>query len=383
MRINYTPDEDNETGQSAADAAAAAAANPTPKDQPLSGEDLDKASLAAFSDGLAVAEGKKAPKEDADGVSDAVVIEDDDQVDGEAKPVAKAGEPAPKPGEEPKPDEAKPDAEIEKEIGERGLKGDSAKRFRELAAGNKRAIELDAEIAPLREAAARADRWEHMVQSTGAEPVQFGKALGLLKALNSNDPKLMGMAFDAMQDELRLLGARIGRSITSVDALDVDPALKARVKKGEIDRADAEEVLRTRTEAKLREEAEARRAQGSQVTQAQSAGVEAVRALGNELAALEDQAAPGRGLEIYKAKLSMLTPSIKIIQRTLPPEQWPVAIRDLYTALPAPSAAPAPAPRPPNPTRPTVGAAAHTMVDKPKDDVDAFSRGMDLAGKRA
>jgi hypothetical protein len=370
IEASYTPDEDTtDTSQSPADAAA------TTPDKPLTPEQLDAKALAGFEQGLAVAEGKAPPKEDADGVSDAVVIEGDDTVTDPAQPKAKAA---------PKADEDQPelDPEVETEITQRALKGESAERFRNLANDSKRLKELEPQIEQLQVQAARADQWQNAVESTGATPAQFGMAMGLLHALNSGKPEALNQAFDAMQDELRRLGGILGREISAVDPLAVDPELLDRVKKGEVGREEALRTLRAETEARLLREGQQRQTTAQTAQQAQADAVAAVTAVGNALAAELETAFPGKGAELYAAKLTVLAPSIRLIRETTPPAEWPERITNLWKATPQPAAAAKPKTAPTqSPTRPG-NHTSHSITAKPKSDVDAFSIGLALANER-
>lgn len=379
--MSYTPDDDHDdTTQSAADAAAAAAAAPVTKaGEPLTAEQIDAKALAAFDSGLNVAEGTEAPKADADGVSDAVVLDDPDAVDDHAQPKAKpAAKPAPKADDQ---DDEKPEVDeaIEQEIKERALKGDSAERFRALANDSKRLREVESELPAIQALAEQAERWTAMAESTGGTPEQIGMAFGCVRAINSGNPAEMNQAFDALADQLRILGKALGRKIDATDPLEADATLLERVKKGEIGREEAERIVRAESDRKLAAEATTRNTQANERKTAAEKGIEAVRTMGNEIAAAEEEAHPGEGLARYQTKLQVLVPAIKIIQAKFAPSEWPAQVKALYEATPQPAVVKPVVKKTPSPVRPG-NHAAHNMTTKPKNDEEAFDRGLEAAG---
>lgn len=388
---SYTPDDDNEEGQqSAADAAAATTAKGDDK-KPLTPEQIDKQALAAFDHGLKVSTGDAEPKLNEDGSSDAVVVEGDDTVAADkAQPRAKpkADEQQPKQGEQAQadeeegdePDEAAEKAAIEQEIKDRGLKdAKTAERFRQLANDSNELKRMKEQHLPGLVEDAEAGRNLHaVIQSTGASPEQMGMALGYLAAVNSGDPTQMNKAFDAMADEVRQLGKRLGRKLEAMDPLEADPELLKRVKAGEVDRVEAERTLRAETEAKMLRDRQGRQDTKTAQQNAIASGLEAAKRLGAELSAAEEAAHPGQGELIYQAKMKALVPSIQLMRQHVAPEKWPEEIKRLYTAV---QVSPPPKEKPrQSPVRPG-NQSTGTVVAKPKDDVDAFSRGMELAGR--
>lgn len=365
----------------------------------------------AFSAGLEVAESGEIPadvaadiaareaarKAEAAGDEDDQDEDQDEQATGaddKGKPSGKpakqagAGEDGDDPGSDD--DQPQPDAATEKEIGTLGLKGKAAERFRALSADK-------AEMSPIREAltalgvtdfsqvpaqlaemgkmAKFGQEWTQTIVSTGASDEQFGAVLGYLQAVNSNDPVLMQQAYDAMCKEQTWLAEKLGLPAPGADILDLDPALKERVKKGDIAREDAEELIRARTGKKqhemhqehLRKQREEEERRKAEVTPEQ--GVEKVKALAGELRKADP--------EHFKARLEAMTAGVVTIQKTLPPSKWEEAVKTLWDNTPAPK----PAPKPKvghQPIRGTGNNADH-MARKPKDAADAFSMGVEAA----
>jgi hypothetical protein len=375
-------------------AVAAAAAVANSADKPKTPDELDRAALAAFDQGVAVAEGKPATARPTDS-EDAVVIdpktgkpveedadadeEDDDGVDESVTPADDKA--AAKPDGE-KPAKAEPDAAVEKELKDLGItNANTQKRFRELSADSKQLQELRplldqlgikdaaAQLPQLYKDAQRGLELDQVIDSTGANNDQLAGAFAYLYGINSGDPALMRTAYDTMAKEMEWLGKQLGIRTGSYDPLEEDPELLAQVRDGDVTRAVAERMLAAEKARKIGEtrDANVRTRQTAQQVQAQ--GVEEVRQLGAELAA-EDP-------ENYRGKLSFLAPSIKLIQESKPPGEWKEAIRALYKATPAP-----PKPKKPAaeaPLRPNGATNSNTVVAKPSSDMEAFERGLSMA----
>jgi hypothetical protein len=294
-------------------------------------------------------------------------------VDSEA-PVVPEGDPAaelapevdPKPEgpavEDPKPDDKPKD--VEAEIKELGITNErTQKRFRELT-------ERAAEVEPLRTRAAKAEEWEQTIQSTGTNPEQFGAALNYLRAVNSGSPDAMEQAYGIMQKELQWLGEKLGKEAPGFDPLSKHADLQAKVDSGDLTREVASELAAHRQRGALATEHSQTQTQRQQQEADYNTGMQQVVLLGNRLRTSDPA---------FAQKMPFLAPAVELIQKTLPPAQWAQAVQDAYTRLPA-IAAPAPArPATPSPIR---AAGAPSMQAKPKNDVEAFSMGVDLARAR-
>jgi hypothetical protein len=346
---------------------------------------VDELALAAFDKGLVAAASGEVP-------------EDDDEPDAPEVPETPEGEEPETPETPPAdgaetPDPAKDTpadtpvdhaSEIAAEITERGLKGKTADRFTELATSNAETraalTELGVEkisdaVVRVREAEATARQWNDTVLSTGATPEQFGNALGYLQLINSRDPAKMRQAYDAMATEQKWLAEQLGLAAAGGDPLDSDPELKARVLAGDVPRDVAESLVQTRAQTKLREENNRTTTEQTQQQQAVAAATQEVAKLGASLRAADSLN--------FDAKLALLTPSIRLIQNTLPPSRWTQEIEKLYRATPNP---PRVVPKVPAkignmPLRPT-GGNSSDVARIPKTDVEAFDMGIEEANRR-
>lgn len=381
---NQTPDE---AAQAAADAAAAVADKGGKPEE----KSLDQIALEAFSKGVEAADAGHKPDTDEIVADDQAGEEEEPELDADGNPIEKPkaeAKPADKAAPAAKPEAPKPDAAIEKEIGDLGLKGKTAERFRALSAEVK-------ELAPLRDvvkelglktaedvktlhaAAERGIRFEETVVSTGASPEQFGAALGYLQLINTRDPAKMQVAYEAMQKEQVWLAKELGLAAPGVDPLADHPDLLEKVKLGKIDREDAEETAKLRAANKLRDaqgqKTEAQKQQERELAEAQQAGVEAIKGLAAKLNAADPVN--------FKARIEAMKPAIAEIQRTQHPSKWVESVQDLWIRTPAPAA---PVDRRERtkvgamPLRPT-GAPSANVVAKPKDPTEAFLMGVGRA----
>lgn len=326
--------------------------------EPTPAVDREQVDLAAFDKGLSTLVGDGTPKTAAD-------------------VVAEAAPPAPAP---------EPDAETDRAVKELGLKGRAEERFRELTSQVK-------ELTPLREALAkhqitdasrieqviesaqRAQEWEDTVLASTATPEQFGSALNVIKAMNSDDPKMQNAAFDAMLGEVVNLGRRLGREVPGlVDPLEAHADLLQEVNNGDISRKRALEIAAQRATSTVVETRETTRAQQDQHQAALNQAITDITALNDQLKAADPD---------YARKLALLQPTLDVIRETVHPSQWKDKIERAYRKLPAlpPAAAPAPAPAPAPrvpvshmPVRPTGGNLS--MRQKPKNDMEAFEAGL-------
>jgi hypothetical protein len=146
--------------------------------------------------------------------------------------------------------------------------------------------------------------------------------------------------------------------------------LQAKVDSGDLTREVASELAAHRQRGALATEHSQTQTQRQQQEADYNTGMQQVVLLGNRLRTSDPA---------FAQKMPFLAPAVELIQKTLPPAQWAQAVQDAYTRLPA-IAAPAPArPATPSPIR---AAGAPSMQAKPKNDVEAFSMGVDLARAR-
>lgn len=380
-----TPDHEDVTHQDPA--SAAANTDGSTEATKLTPQELEDKAVSAFDAGL---------KEATDGAPPAEEQEDDgtdDGVDDEGNPIPKAAaKPGGKPAAPAKPGEGgttqpsatpenpngvpTPDEEVEKEIADKGLKGKSADRFRELAGFQKLnaplvdglkelGVEAPEHFEQLREVAEDGMAFRQVMQRSQASEDQFGRAFGYLAAVNSKDPVLMRQAYDAMATEQKWLAEQLGIKAQDYDPLDADPELKKRVLDGETPRDVAERIVAANAQARLATE----RAAPKPKTQAEleQEGVQAVAAVAAELRAADPD---------YEAKLPAMAAGVAIIRANLPPEKWAGAIKELHAKTPKPVAARQPAPAR-APIRPSgTGAGGAGMQQKPASDMDAFEMGL-------
>lgn len=370
-----TPTDLPADGQGAADTAVAAPGEEGGESAPV--VDADQAALDAFNEGVATTIAE--PKTAADVIANTA--------EGAAAPAA-APSPAAAPAAAPAPAATAPpetDPDMEREVKELGLKGRTEERFREMSSQLK-------EVAPLREAltkyqitdparieqviesAQRAQEWEDTVLASTATPEQFGSALNVIKAMNSDDPKMQNAAFEAMLGEVVNLGRRLGREVPGlVDPLQSHADLLQEVAAGDLTRARALEVAAQRAMSTANEAREVSRGQQSQHQAAMSRAIADLETLNGQLKASDPD---------FGRKLVLLQPTLDVIRESVHPSQWVDRIQRAYNSIPvlppvAAAPAPAPAPRVPvshMPVRPTGGNLA--MRQKPKDDRDAFEMGL-------
>lgn len=344
---------------------------------PLPATDPDADALAAFDKGIAtVAEPAEAPRTAADVAAQAAEA-------AAGEPPAAAPAQAAAPAAAPAPATPVPDAETDQAVRDLGLKGRAEERFRELTgqvkeltplrdALAKHQITEPAKIEEMVENAARAVEWENTVLASTATPEQFGAALNVIKAMNSADPAMQNLAFDAMLGEVVNLGRRLGREVVGlVDPLQSHPDLQQEVSSGDLKRERALEIAAQRATATAIKDRDSAREMDEQHRAAVQHALTDVQALNDQLKASDPD---------FARKLALLQPTLDLMRETVPPAQWRDRIERAYRALPAlPAATPAPAaparvPVGHMPVRPTGTPAA--MQAKPKNEMEAFEMGL-------
>ncbi len=320
----------------------------------------------------------------AKGVEEARQAEVAGKIDADGAPVLQTGEPAAAPPADPNApvaDAAKPDdkpvlaepkpedkpKDVEAEIKELGITNErTQKRFRELT-------ERAAEVEPLRSKAQKAEEWEQTIQSTGTNPEQFGAALEYLRAVNSGSPEAMTQAYAIMQKELQWLGEKLGREAPGFDPLSRHADLQAKVESGDLTREVAAEIAQLRQRGALQQEHVQQQTAAQQAQFVHQQAIQQVGALGEQLRANDPQ---------FQQKFAYLAPTVDLIQKTLPPQQWAAEIQAAYARLPA-FVAPAPVAQPARPAAsPIRPSGAPIMAAKPKNDIEAFGMGVEIARAR-
>jgi hypothetical protein len=335
--------------------ASAQAATPTPSPTPAPAADAKPDAAAAGADA-----GAKNPE-------------------GEARPgeeLAKKTEPTAE------------DKAIEKEITDRGLKGDTATRFRELAnqvrdlspvreAIEKAGIKDLAELPKIVQDASSGREIFQQIQDAGVNPEQYGMLLdagALINKAMRGDVKSAERAIDLLNGELVALSKLTGREVPGVHDPIADHAdLRQQVENGAMTREAALQVARARhTSAMAETGAQAReseqRAQGA-VAKAQ----QDLDELGRELSASDPH---------YAAKAPVLTAQLQSVVGQVDPSRLPGIARRLYAAIPnpapapvgAPAAAPAVAKPTPGPVR---GVGVRPAIEPvPDDPMEALELGL-------
>lgn len=319
---------------------------------------------------------------------------------------AKPAEPGKPPGaEKPATDPAKEapkdgktnDPDVEKEITALALKGKSAERFREMAGEIKTTRPMmetlkglnvtdQTQLNAILKDASAGLQWEQAVMDSTAKPEQLSSALQIIKAMNSSDPKLQGMALDAMLGECKVVAERMGREIPGLtgDVLDKHPDLKQAVDALDITREHALELAKARAmqsqydarDTAVRQSAQQR----EQLAQQETAEYQRIDELSETLKASDPHF--GAKLEAMKANGSMARVA------ALPVNQRYNALLQAYRAIPAPVAAPAPSPAAQTRIRPgqitnrgnnvSGNGVARTKFNS---DVEAFEFGVASASK--
>ena len=318
------------------DAAMAGDADATPLPE---GEPPDKivpAAKATPAEGETPPEGEAAPEGEVPPV-----------VDDGTPPAEEGSVPAKAPVEAAKPgDDAAAKAQIEAEIKERGLKGDTATRFRELSNQVRELSVLREEAPVLREKARLQEQWQGIVAESTATAPQLEQALAYIQSVNSGDPERLGIAAKAML-EVKWAYNKLGWELPGVvDPLEKHADLIEAVNDGDMTRKGALEVAASR----------AREAVSTARTQTKSKEdeyAEALDAVGPQIDALSARLKASD--PAFLAKLPHLKPTVDLIKQTLHPSRWPQAIERAYKALPTPAPTPRPASVKPMPLRPTGG----------------------------
>lgn len=275
-----------------------------------------------------------------------------------------------------------PPVDVDKEIHDLNIKGKAEARFREMAGTikdfsplrevlAKHSIADPKQAEEIFETAARGIEWENTVLASTASPDQFGAALNVIKAMNSGDPKVMGVAFDSLLSEVQALGQKIGREVPGLfDPLDAHPDLKAEVENADLARARALEIASQRAAAAANDSRNTAQHKQQEDQQAMTQAMADVSALNDELKVSDPD---------FLRKLPYLQPALDTIRETLHPSQWARAIRAAHAKLPAlPTVvAPAVAKTPPVGHMPVRAAGSGApMRQKPRTAEEAFEMGI-------
>ena len=285
--------------------------------------------------------------------------------------------------------EAAAKVEDDKAVQDLGLKGKAEQRFRDLSgqvrelsqklesAGGDEVVQTVAKLGGkeglervMNDAKAQHQWDEHMAQ-VGCTPQQFGEAIGYLKAINSEDPAVLKQARDNLLKEVGLLDERLGEKTDRHDPLEKHPELKARVQRGELDEADAMEIIRLRGQSQHAEQRQKTQTQQQQAQQAQQEGQQSLATLGGELRDRDGEAT-------FSAKMRVIAPLLDKALPQLPPAEWKQYANDLYASveLPKPAQPPRVGKSPVRQSHGTQGAAGKVHRNNPPSPQDAFDQGV-------
>lgn len=270
-----------------------------------------------------------------------------------AEPEEAAGEPEAEPAAEEEAAPAEPEkaakSEIEQEMDSLGITKEKTRaRFHELSEQAKKAEEYKAVL----------DQQEQVfatMENLGVTPDQFSQAIGLIGFINSNEPGKLEMAYEALTKEVELLARKLGKPAPGYDPVADEPELLDKVKRGELDQTDAQELARLRRQNTLLAE----RTQREQTVAVQQAEARACAESLNQLEAQLRSSDP-----LYETKKSILMPLLQVQMGSIPYADRPAVFLRAYQniqlpAMVAPSGAPqVTRPDPANTARPKSGAGA-------------------------
>lgn len=257
-----------------------------------------------------------------DGEEEADVAAKPDKPEGDT-PAADVVDPdTPDPAAAAAPDKTKePDAAVEKEIADLGLKGKSQERFRALT-GEVKALSQEVEV--LRGSHAALEQWQGALKSTKATPEDLGSALEILHHANTGTIEGAKQAL-AMVDEFRSnLAQRFGIDVAGVDHLAGFDDLKQKVADGDLTADGAREIASARRLRTIQENE--RKAQDNVSTQEQ-----AIATAGADVDALCAQLKQSDPL--YAQKYAQVKAMIPVIARTIPPAKWKETFKTYYDAV--------------------------------------------------
>lgn len=280
-------------------------------------------------------------------------------------------------------------AEDDKAVKDLGLRGKAEQRFRDLSGqvrdlsqqlesvGGEEAIKAITELGGKEglqrtiEDAKAQHQWDQQMAQIGCTPDQFGQAMGVLAAINSDDPAVLRQVRDNLLKEIGLLDDRLGEKTDRHDPLEKDPELRAKVQRGEMDEEDALEILRLRRQAEASTQRNQQATQQQQAQQAQQQGAKDLSDIGAELRQRD-------GDKVFAAKMKIVAPVLDKALPQLPPAQWKQYAADLYASVQLPKAAQPPrvGKSPVRQSHGTTGAAGDVHRNNPPDPMDAFDQGV-------
>lgn len=362
-------------------------------------DDIAQQAIAAFDEGEAEAsddDGSLVPAPPVNERADDEGDEGDDDGDGDE---GSGGEETPEQKAAREKLEAAKAAE-DAEVKALRLHGKTEQRFRELSgkvrelsdklerAGGDEVLETVAKLGGKQglaltiQAAQDQFRWDEEMARIGAKPEQFATAVGIIAAANSNDEKAWREAREVLVQQLAYFDQLLGNPSEHYDPLKQHPDLQERVRKGELDEADAQEMAALRDARARAQQEHERKQQDGMAAEAQRRALADLSGLGAELKKRDGEAT-------FTRKMAVLQEAINETLASLPPDKWVAKARAMYEKLALPDApapqAPAQRPRPgKQPVRvssATTGAAGGGAIhpSRPVDPVAAFDQGVQEA----
>lgn len=335
--FGYEGEGDDEGGEDAASAAAKAGeqqgddAKPSPFRQ-----GVEKAAGQLDDDGVRF---EQTPDDDAGDDEGEDTDKGDD--DKSKKPDAKAGDKDGKKSDDGDEGDATDDEEadaafqqkVDQEVADLKLSGKTETRFREMS-GRIRELEtkhaefaeIEKVLPGLQAAADAAAKWEDTLASTGATEEQFARTMSYLYAIHHGTREEKQQALTALDGERAWLAKELGVKSDTYNPLDEHADLKKRVESGDLDEADALDIVEARRVKKERDEASKNDDEASKRVAAEKAALAEVAAFDKEMKA-DPQ---------YAYKLRTITPTIQLVRRTLPPAQWKAEIKKAWDAVVVP-----------------------------------------------
>jgi hypothetical protein len=216
------------------------------------------------------------------------------------------------------------------------------------------------------------------INGTGASPQEFSQALNYMRAIRSNDPKMLEAAYAQLQSELLGLSERMGKPIPEVNLLR-DPKnadLVKEIQDGKLSVQRAHELALWRS----RQARETTTRTTTETTQAQERERAQVLEVGkNDLNTLEDALIAKDGEALYRAKTEIVYAALEPVFASIDPRNWKATFQAAYDKLkmqaPAMPGSPAPAIRP-TPLRPKAPAAGGA-TGAPKSALEAVSAALE------
>lgn len=248
-------------------------------------------------------------------------------------------------------------------------KEDTTAKFKELSREAAKVKELEPRVTELTERVAKQDEVFTFMEQNGVTGDQFGQAVAVLSHINSGDPVRLQRAYEALGEQMTVIGAKLGLEAPGYDPLAAHPDLQEKLRLGVIEnREDALEIAQGR-------QLKAAAATHSTQQGAQTAQQQELADVTRDLTALETRLRTTDPQ--FSQKWAILAPSLVPALGRLPLRERAAAFEQAYAAFQLPAAPVTPAtlrPDPANPGRPAMGAG----VKAPANSVDAIMLGLQL-----